>query len=54
MSVRVERKGPIFTVLLSRPERRNAVDGETAAALAEAFRRGNLLRGCGSEGHQRG
>ncbi|GAG29077.1 unnamed protein product, partial [marine sediment metagenome] len=38
MSVRVERKGPVFTVLLSRPERRNAVDSETAAALAEAFR----------------
>jgi enoyl-CoA hydratase len=38
MPVRVERKGPVFTVLLSRPKRRNAVDGETAAALAEAFR----------------
>jgi enoyl-CoA hydratase len=38
MAVRVERKGPLFTVILSRPERRNAVDGETATALAEAFR----------------
>jgi enoyl-CoA hydratase len=38
MSVRVERTGPVFTVVLSRPERRNAVDGETAVALAEAFR----------------
>jgi enoyl-CoA hydratase len=38
MAVRVERKGPVVTVLLSRPERRNAVDGKTAAALAEAFR----------------
>jgi enoyl-CoA hydratase len=28
----------LFTVLLSRPERRNAVDGPTAAALADAFR----------------
>jgi enoyl-CoA hydratase len=37
-AVRVERSGPVFTVLLSRPERRNAVDGETAAALADAFR----------------
>ena len=37
-SVRVERSGPVFTVLLSRPERRNAVDGPTAAALAAAFR----------------
>jgi enoyl-CoA hydratase len=35
--VRVERDGPVFTVLLSRPERRNAVDGPTAAALVEAF-----------------
>jgi enoyl-CoA hydratase len=37
-AVRVERSGPVLTVLLSRPERRNAVDGETAFALAEAFR----------------
>jgi enoyl-CoA hydratase len=36
--VRVQRAGPVTTVLLSRPERRNAVDGETAAALADAFR----------------
>jgi enoyl-CoA hydratase len=37
-AVRVERDGPVYTVLLSRPDRRNAVDGATAAALAEAFR----------------
>ena len=37
-AVRVERDGPVFTVLLSRPERRNAVDGPTAAALVQAFR----------------
>ncbi len=37
-AVRVERDGPVTTVLLSRPERRNAVDGPTAAALADAFR----------------
>ncbi len=36
-AVRVEREGPVTTVLLSRPERRNAVDGATAAALSEAF-----------------
>jgi enoyl-CoA hydratase len=36
--VRIERKGPVFTVILSRPERRNAVDRETAQALADAFR----------------
>jgi len=38
MAVRIERKGPIFTVILSRPERRNAVDRDTACALADAFR----------------
>jgi enoyl-CoA hydratase len=37
-SVRLERDGPVLTVLLSRPERRNAVDGPTAAALTDAFR----------------
>jgi enoyl-CoA hydratase len=37
-AVRIERDGPVFTVLLSRPERRNAVDGATALALADAFR----------------
>jgi enoyl-CoA hydratase len=37
-AVRTERHGPVWTVLLSRPERRNAVDGPTAAALAAAFR----------------
>ncbi|MFL5823147.1 MAG: crotonase/enoyl-CoA hydratase family protein [Solirubrobacteraceae bacterium] len=37
-AVRVERSGPVYTVLLSRPERRNAVDGATAASLADAFR----------------
>ncbi len=38
MSVRVEKQGPVTTVVLSRPEVRNAVDGATARALAEAFR----------------
>ena len=37
-AVRSERDGPVTTVTLSRPERRNAVDGPTAAALADAFR----------------
>jgi enoyl-CoA hydratase len=37
-AVAVERDGPVTTVLLSRPERRNAVDGVTATALADAFR----------------
>ncbi|PWI13939.1 crotonase/enoyl-CoA hydratase family protein [Streptomyces sp. Act143] len=38
MSVRTERKGPVTTVVLSRPEARNAVDGPTAAELVSAFR----------------
>lgn len=37
-SVTVHKEGPVTTVLLSRPRRRNAVDGPTAAALADAFR----------------
>lgn len=37
-SVRVERNGPVTTVVLARPERRNAVDGPMAAELARAFR----------------
>jgi enoyl-CoA hydratase len=38
MSVRVEKQGPVTTVILSRPQARNAVDPETAKALADAFR----------------
>ncbi len=38
MSVTVEKKGPVTTVILDRPEARNAVDRPTAEALAEAFR----------------
>ena len=37
-AVSIQRDGPVTTVLLSRPDRRNAVDGVTAAALADAFR----------------
>jgi len=38
MSVRVERHGPVTTVVIDRPEVRNAVDRPTAEALAAAFR----------------
>ena len=38
MSVRVDRAGPVTTVVLSRPASRNAVDAATAAQLADAFR----------------
>jgi enoyl-CoA hydratase len=37
-AVRVQRSGPVSTVLLHRPARRNAVDGPTADQLAAAFR----------------
>src|SRR5689334_9282692 len=38
MSVSVEKDGPVTTVILSRPEVRNAVNRDTALALADAFR----------------
>ncbi|WP_028960899.1 crotonase/enoyl-CoA hydratase family protein [Streptomyces sp. UNC401CLCol] len=38
MPVRIERRGAVTTVVLSRPEARNAVDGPTAAELADTFR----------------
>ncbi|MBO2463370.1 crotonase/enoyl-CoA hydratase family protein [Actinomadura violacea] len=38
MPVGSERRGPVTTVVMSRPEARNAVDGTTAAELAAAFR----------------
>ena len=37
-SVVVERSGAVTTVILNRPDRRNAVDRPTAEALAAAFR----------------
>ncbi len=37
-SVKTERREAIFLVTLDRPEVRNAIDGPTARALAEAFR----------------
>jgi enoyl-CoA hydratase len=38
VTVRIDRAGPVWTVLIDRPEARNAVDGPTAQALADAFR----------------
>jgi enoyl-CoA hydratase len=38
MAVRIEKQDRVTTVILSRPERRNAVDRDTAAELARAFR----------------
>jgi enoyl-CoA hydratase len=37
MSVRIEKDGPVWTVIHSRPEARNAMDPESAKALFEAF-----------------
>ncbi len=37
-TIRVERQDRITVVSIARPDVRNAVDGETAAALADAFR----------------
>jgi enoyl-CoA hydratase len=34
--IRIERNGPVTTIILARPDRRNAVDRETADALVEA------------------
>ena len=38
MSVSIEKNGPVTTIILDRPQARNAVDRSTAEALAEAFR----------------
>ena len=38
MPVLVERRGPVTTVVLARPQAANAVDRRTAQQLADAFR----------------
>ena len=38
MSIRIEKSGPVTTVVLARAEAKNAVDGPTAQRLADAFR----------------
>src|SRR5919109_2239570 len=38
MAIRLERSDTIVTIVIDRPEARNAVDGPAARALAEAFR----------------
>lgn len=37
MSLRIETDGPVYTVILDRPARRNAIDRATAEALKQAF-----------------
>ena len=58
MNVRVEKNGAITTLIIDRPEVRNAVDRPTADALAAALRafevdeeaRVAVLTGCTSTG----
>jgi enoyl-CoA hydratase len=38
MAIRIERSDAIATIVMDRPEARNAVDGPAARALADAFR----------------
>lgn len=38
MGIEVEIEYPVYTVIINNPEVKNAVDGETAKELAEAFR----------------
>ncbi len=38
MAVRIERHGAVATVVIDRPERKNAVDAQTSRDLADAFR----------------
>jgi len=53
----VETKDRVTTVIINRPEVRNAVDGETAGLLAEAFRafdadpESDVAVFCGAEGY---
>ena len=37
MTVYVEKEGPVTTIVLSRPEVRNAVDRDAAKELADVF-----------------
>jgi enoyl-CoA hydratase len=39
MSVIIKKQSRIFTIIINRPEARNAIDGPTAVLLADAFRR---------------
>ena len=36
-AIRVENDGPVSTIIIARPEKRNAVDGPMARALLAAF-----------------
>ena len=57
MTVHVERKGAVTTVVIDRPQARNAIDRATAQALADAFRAfdadpdQHVAVLCGANGH---
>ncbi len=38
MSILIEKNAPVFTIIIDRPEVKNAIDGPTARELADAFR----------------
>jgi enoyl-CoA hydratase len=38
MAIKIEKNYPVFTIIIDNPEVKNAVDGETAQELADAFR----------------
>ena len=42
-SINVHHDGPVTIVEINRPEKRNAVDRNTAEELAKAFRYGNKI-----------
>src|SRR3954471_9862396 len=46
MTVRIEKKGKVWTVIHSRPESRNAMDPASAEALVAAFQQFARGRGC--------
>ncbi|MBK7016023.1 MAG: crotonase/enoyl-CoA hydratase family protein [Sulfuritalea sp.] len=57
MTVRIERRGAVTTVIIDRPAARNAIDRATAQALADAFRdfdadpAQHVAVLCGANGH---
>src|SRR5216683_978273 len=49
MAVRIEKAGPVWTIIHDRPEARNAMDPDSADALTTAFlRAGGLGDVCGA------
>ncbi|MDK9704187.1 MAG: crotonase/enoyl-CoA hydratase family protein [Sulfuritalea sp.] len=57
MTIHIQRNGPVTTIVIHRPEARNAIDRVTAQALADAFREfdadpaASVAVLCGAGGH---